>query len=62
MRQKELTIPEIKIWPVEEMVHEDEFTDRVELLCELGRLLTLFLRGLDFLSRYLPISLKDIAG
>ncbi len=44
------------------MVHEDEFTDRVELLCELGRLLTLFLRGLDFLSRYLPISLKDIAG
>ncbi|MCW5203626.1 MAG: hypothetical protein QTN59_12500 [Candidatus Electrothrix communis] len=28
-------IPEIKIWPVEEMVHEDEFTDRVELLREL---------------------------
>ncbi|CAK8725073.1 ATPase domain protein, prokaryote domain protein [Candidatus Electrothrix laxa] len=28
-------MPEIKIWPVEEMVHEDEFTDRVELLREL---------------------------
>ncbi|MCI5139065.1 MAG: hypothetical protein D3922_11770, partial [Candidatus Electrothrix sp. AR1] len=26
---------ENKIWPVEEMVHEDEFTDRVELLREL---------------------------
>jgi len=26
---------ETKIWPVEEMVHEDEFTDRVELLREL---------------------------
>ena len=26
---------DIKIWPVEEMVHEDEFTDRVELLREL---------------------------
>ncbi|MCI5221599.1 MAG: hypothetical protein D3924_02685 [Candidatus Electrothrix sp. AR4] len=25
----------IKIWPVEEMVHEDEFTDRVELLREM---------------------------
>ncbi len=25
---------DIKIWPVEEMVHEDEFTDRVELLRE----------------------------
>jgi hypothetical protein len=28
-------MPETKIWPVEEMVHEDEFTDRVELLREL---------------------------
>ncbi|MCP4601921.1 MAG: hypothetical protein GY847_15640, partial [Proteobacteria bacterium] len=28
---------DIKIWPVEEMVHEDEFTDRVELLRELDR-------------------------
>ncbi|CAK8725071.1 Restriction endonuclease type IV Mrr domain-containing protein [Candidatus Electrothrix laxa] len=28
-------MPKIKIWPVEEMVHEDEFTDRVELLREL---------------------------
>ena len=28
-------MPENKIWPVEEMVHEDEFTDRVELLREL---------------------------
>ncbi|MCI5122755.1 MAG: hypothetical protein D3908_16520, partial [Candidatus Electrothrix sp. AUS4] len=27
----------IKIWPVEEMVHEDEFTDRVELLRELDQ-------------------------
>ncbi len=26
---------ENQIWPVEEMVHEDEFTDRVELLREL---------------------------
>jgi predicted transcriptional regulator len=26
---------ETKIWPVEEMLHEDEFTDRVELLREL---------------------------
>jgi hypothetical protein len=26
---------ETKIWPVEEMVHEDEFTDRIELLREL---------------------------
>ena len=26
---------ETKIWPIEEMVHEDEFTDRVELLREL---------------------------
>ena len=26
---------ETKIWPVEEMVHEDEFTDRVKLLREL---------------------------
>jgi hypothetical protein len=26
-----------KIWPVEEMVHEDEFTDRVELLRELDQ-------------------------
>uniref|UniRef100_UPI0040572461 hypothetical protein n=1 Tax=Candidatus Electrothrix sp. TaxID=2170559 RepID=UPI0040572461 len=30
-------MPEIKIWPVEEMVHEDEFTDRVELLRELDQ-------------------------
>jgi hypothetical protein len=30
-------IPEDKIWPVEEMVHEDEFTDRVELLRELDQ-------------------------
>jgi hypothetical protein len=29
------TMLETKIWPVEEMVHEDEFTDRVELLREL---------------------------
>jgi predicted transcriptional regulator len=28
---------ETKIWPVEEMVHEDEFTDRVELLRELDQ-------------------------
>ena len=28
---------DIKIWPVEEMVHEDEFTDRVELLRELDQ-------------------------
>jgi predicted AAA+ superfamily ATPase len=28
---------ETKIWSVEEMVHEDEFTDRVELLRELDR-------------------------
>jgi hypothetical protein len=28
-------LEETKIWPVEEMVHEDEFTDRVELLREL---------------------------
>jgi predicted transcriptional regulator len=28
-------MPETKIWPVEEMIHEDEFTDRVELLREL---------------------------
>jgi len=28
---------ETKIWPVEEMVHEDEFTDRVELLRELNQ-------------------------
>ncbi|MCI5147751.1 MAG: hypothetical protein D3923_19990, partial [Candidatus Electrothrix sp. AR3] len=34
MRQN---MPEIKIWPVEEMVHEDEFTDRVELLRELDQ-------------------------
>ncbi len=34
MRQK---MPEIKIWPVEEMVHEDEFTDRVKLARELSR-------------------------
>ncbi len=27
---------ETKIWPVEEMVHEDEFTDRIELLRELA--------------------------
>ncbi|MCP4700335.1 MAG: hypothetical protein GY862_26310 [Gammaproteobacteria bacterium] len=26
---------ETKIWPVEEMLHEDEFTDRMELLREL---------------------------
>ncbi|MCP4105423.1 MAG: hypothetical protein GY749_07790 [Desulfobacteraceae bacterium] len=30
-------MPETKIWPVEEMVHEDEFTDRVELLRELDQ-------------------------
>ncbi|MCI5145966.1 MAG: hypothetical protein D3923_10655, partial [Candidatus Electrothrix sp. AR3] len=30
-------ISDIKIWPVEEMVHEDEFTDRVELLRELDQ-------------------------
>lgn len=24
-------MPETKIWPVEEMIHEDEFTDRMEL-------------------------------
>ena len=30
-------MPDIKIWPVEEMVHEDEFTDRVELLRELDQ-------------------------
>ncbi|MDU9050774.1 MAG: hypothetical protein Q3M30_18145 [Candidatus Electrothrix sp. Rat3] len=30
-------MPENKIWPVEEMVHEDEFTDRVELLRELDQ-------------------------
>ncbi|RKZ37570.1 MAG: hypothetical protein DRQ49_13815 [Gammaproteobacteria bacterium] len=28
---------ETSIWPVEEMVHEDEFTDRVELLRELDQ-------------------------
>ncbi|MCK5524901.1 MAG: hypothetical protein KAI83_17380 [Thiomargarita sp.] len=28
---------ETKIWPVEEMVHEDEFTDRVELLRKLDK-------------------------
>jgi len=28
---------ETKIWPVEEMVHEDEFTDRVELLRKLDQ-------------------------
>jgi len=28
---------ETQIWPVEEMVHEDEFTDRVELLRELDQ-------------------------
>ncbi len=28
---------ETKIWPVEEIVHEDEFTDRVELLRELDQ-------------------------
>ena len=28
---------DIKIWPVEEMVHEDEFTDRVELLREMDQ-------------------------
>jgi hypothetical protein len=33
MRAK--TMLETNIWPVEEMVHEDEFTDRVELLREL---------------------------
>lgn len=31
------TMFETKIWSVEEMVHEDEFTDRVELLRELDR-------------------------
>ncbi|RKZ38319.1 MAG: hypothetical protein DRR00_34355, partial [Candidatus Parabeggiatoa sp. nov. 3] len=31
------TMLETKIWPVEEMVHEDEFTDRVELLRELDQ-------------------------
>jgi hypothetical protein len=30
-------MPETSIWPVEEMVHEDEFTDRVELLRELDQ-------------------------
>ncbi|MCI5139723.1 MAG: hypothetical protein D3922_15230, partial [Candidatus Electrothrix sp. AR1] len=28
---------DIKIWPVEEMVHEEEFTDRVELLREMDQ-------------------------
>jgi predicted AAA+ superfamily ATPase len=31
------TMFETKIWSVEEMVHEDEFTDRVELLRELDQ-------------------------
>jgi Cu2+-containing amine oxidase len=30
-------MPETKIWPVEEMIYEDEFTDRVELLRELDQ-------------------------
>jgi len=35
LKKRYKTMLETKIWPVEEMVHEDEFTDRVELLREL---------------------------
>jgi predicted AAA+ superfamily ATPase len=30
-------MPETEIWPVEEMIYEDEFTDRVELLRDLDQ-------------------------
>jgi len=48
---------ETKIWPVEEMVHEDEFTDRVELLRELDQWIITNWDGKDDGGQALPSGL-----